>query len=280
MDINFEHTLNYPQLLFMERPFEDLMIPPLQILGYSIVPAADAIKLQSSSCFTFHMDGPWFPSSQRGGILWTTILRWSCFCCHVFWIPVLLAKWLRICIPKLSMASESIGSYDYRIGCKGGSQSSPRDFMESLSTFGFHESNVGINRTASLHLYRRLGFPSPLLSLIDWYPAFRQYQMTTAAGLSSFYTLGSLPRSLWHVYPSVPFIPKLPEGKINRKARGVKTIVRTASPALLGATGPTTPIRPWGPLKAREDHNFGWSFWAVDNLSVVANSHSCYNNYL
>ena len=42
------------------------MIPPLQILGYSIVPAADAIKLQSSSCFTFHMDGPWFSSSQRG----------------------------------------------------------------------------------------------------------------------------------------------------------------------------------------------------------------------
>ena len=70
MDINFEHTLNYPQLLFMERPFEDLMIPPLQILGHSIVPAADAIKLQSSSCFTFHMDGPWFSSSQR---LWHSL---------------------------------------------------------------------------------------------------------------------------------------------------------------------------------------------------------------
>ena len=149
------------------------MIPPLQILGYSIVPAADAIKLQSSSCFTFHMDGPWFSSSQRGWHSldnYPTVVLLLLSCILDPSVARQVTAQMRkssICIPKLSMASESIGSYDYRIGCKGGSQSSPRDFMESLSTFGFHESNVGINRTASLHLYRRLGFPSPLLSLID-----------------------------------------------------------------------------------------------------------------
>lgn len=146
MGIHFEHTLNYPQLLFMERPFEDLMIPPLQILGYSIVPA-DAIKLQSSSCFTFHMDGPWFSSSQRGWHSldnYPTVVLLLLSCILDPSVARQVTAQMRkssICIPKLSMASESIGSYDYRIGCKGGSQSSPRDFMESLSTFGYHESN-------------------------------------------------------------------------------------------------------------------------------------------
>ena len=209
------------------------MIPPLQILGYSIVPA-DAIKLQSSSCFTFHMDGPWFSSSQRGWHSldnYPTVVLLLLSCILDPSVARQVTAQMRkssICIPKLSMASESIGSYDYRIGCKGGSQSSPRDFMESLSTFGYHESNVSINRTASLHLCRRLGFPSPLnfLSLIDTLHS-GNINLTTAAG---------------RVF--IPWDRSPVHYDIFTHQSHSQTAGRTASPALLGATGPTTPIRP------------------------------------
>ena len=64
-------------------------------------------------------------------------------------------------------------------------------FPEALVVllFDIRKAFPSVNRPAALHLYRRLGFPDTLLSVIDQLHSGTKYQMTTSEGLSDFYSL-------------------------------------------------------------------------------------------